>query len=189
MNDQDLNQMEHAYNNAMPVNLFKALSEFQSECPTIHKGTQGHNYSYADLPTIFEVINPLLKKHGLVFTQLLVGENIRTILVHSESGEYIESITTIPQVELRNMNLYQSNGAGYSYYRRYALSSMLGLVTDKDTDAGGTALKRLDTKTFEKYLNNCETKERLESFEKFLKDYTLTEAQNKALEVLKANIK
>ena len=43
-------------------NLFKAIADFQQECPVIHKGTKGHNYTYADLPTIFEVINPLLKK-------------------------------------------------------------------------------------------------------------------------------
>lgn len=48
-------------------NIYKALAEFQQECPVIHKGTSGFNYSYADLPAIFEIINPLLKKHGLDF--------------------------------------------------------------------------------------------------------------------------
>ena len=47
-------------------NLFKALAQFQQEVPTIHKGTQGYGYSYADLPTIFEKINPLLAKINLV---------------------------------------------------------------------------------------------------------------------------
>jgi hypothetical protein len=42
--------------------LFKALADFQQ---------QGYGYTYADLPKILEVINPLLKKHGLGFTQLL----------------------------------------------------------------------------------------------------------------------
>jgi hypothetical protein len=35
------------------------------------------------------------------------------------------------------MNEYQSFGSGITYYRRYALSAALGLVTDKDTDASG----------------------------------------------------
>ena len=39
-------------------NLFKAIADFQQEVPTIHKGTKGYGYSYADLPTIFEKINP-----------------------------------------------------------------------------------------------------------------------------------
>ena len=46
-------------------NLYKALADFQQEVPIIHKDTKGFNYTYADLPKIFEVINPLLKKHGL----------------------------------------------------------------------------------------------------------------------------
>ena len=54
--------------------IFKAISDFQKEVPVIHKGTTGYGYSYADLPTIFEKINPLLKKHGLGFTQLLNGK-------------------------------------------------------------------------------------------------------------------
>lgn len=119
-------------------NLIKALSDFQNECPIIHKDTKGHNYTYADLPQIFSVINPLLKKHKLCFTQLLQDNGIKTILFHVESGESLESFTTIPLVKLGAMNEYQSYGSGVTYFRRYALSSMLGLVTDKDTDAAST---------------------------------------------------
>lgn len=121
--------------------LFKALANFQQEVPVIHKGTQGYGYSYADLPTIFEVINPLLKKHGLGFTQLLnTKEGVTTIstnLFHVESGENIESNVEIPKVQLAKMNDYQSFGSGVTYYRRYSLSSCLGLVTDKDLDGAG----------------------------------------------------
>jgi len=119
-------------------NLFKALANFQQEVPVIHKGTQGYGYSYADLPTIFEVINPLLKKHGLGFTQLLnTKEGVTTIstnLFHVESGENIESNVEIPKVQLAKMNDYQAFGSGVTYYRRYSLSSCLGLVTDKALD-------------------------------------------------------
>lgn len=120
-----------------PKNLFKALAAFQNEVPVIHKGTKGYGYSYAGLPEIFEKINPLLKKHGLGFTQLIQGTKIETIVFHVESGESIISLTDIPQnVELKGMNAYQVLGSAITYLRRYALSSALGLVTDKDTDAG-----------------------------------------------------
>ena len=73
------------------IELYKALAAFQNEVPTIHKGTKGYGYSYADLPTIFNVINPLLSKHGLGVTQLLnsddIGDSIKTIFFHSESGQ------------------------------------------------------------------------------------------------------
>jgi hypothetical protein len=119
-------------------NLFKALANFQQEVPTIHKGTQGYGYSYANLSTIFEKINPLLKKNKLGFTQLLDGQTIRTIIFHTESGETLESSTDIPQgVQLKGMNDFQVLGSACTYIRRYAISSALGLITDKDIDAAG----------------------------------------------------
>ena len=119
-------------------NLFKALAAFQQEVPTIHKGTQGYGYTYAELSTILEKINPLLKKHGLGFTQLICGQSVKTIVFHAESGETIECATDIPQgVQLKGMNEFQVLGSAITYIRRYALSAALGLVTDKDTDAAG----------------------------------------------------
>ncbi len=118
--------------------IFKALADFQQEVPVIHKATQGYGYSYADLPAIFEKINPLLKKHGLGFTQLIQGNQIETIIFHFESGETLKSLSDIPQnVELKGMNAFQVMGSAITYFRRYSLSAALGLVTDKDTDAGG----------------------------------------------------
>jgi hypothetical protein len=128
-------------------NLFKALSDFQNEVPIIHKGTQGYGYSYSDLPTIFPVINPLLKKHGIGFTQLGQGTSLKTIIFHIESGETIESIFDIPQgVQLSKMNDFQVLGSAITYMRRYALSSALGIITDKDTDAGGQQVSKEEPK-------------------------------------------
>jgi hypothetical protein len=121
--------------------LFKSLAAFQQEVPVIHKETKGYGYSYADLPTIFDKINPLLAKHNLGFTQPIMGNCIKTIIFHTETGETIESLTEIPQIQLKGMNEYQSFGSGVSYFRRYCLSSILGLVTDKDTDAAGEQTK------------------------------------------------
>jgi hypothetical protein len=87
-------------------NLFKALAEFQQEVPVIHKATQGYGYTFADLPKIFSVINPLLKKHGLGFTQLIENENLTTILFHVESGETIESkMALLKDVRYTEVNL------------------------------------------------------------------------------------
>ena len=78
------------------------------------------------LKTIFKVINPILKRHDLGFTQLIEGTNIKTIIFHTESGESLESITEIPQgITLKGMNTFQVNGSGITYYRRYSLSSAL----------------------------------------------------------------
>ncbi len=136
--------------------LYKSLADFQQEVPVIHKGAQGFNYTYADLPSILEVVNPLLKKHGLGFTQPIMGDCIKTIIFHIESGECIDSLTEIPQnVSLKSMNDFQVLGSAITYIRRYALSSILGLVTDKDTDAGGEQIKPkliVNSKAFHKGL-------------------------------------
>ena len=126
--------------NKPTLNLFKALAAFQQEVPIIHKGSTGYGYSYAGLPQILAIITPLLKKHGLAFTQLLKESGLETIVFHVETGEKITSYVNIPaDVTLAKMNKFQVLGSGITYMRRYALSAMLGLVTDKDTDCGNTA--------------------------------------------------
>jgi hypothetical protein len=118
-------------------NLLKALSEFQNEVPTIHEETKGFNYTYSNLNSIFKVIKPLLNKHGLGFYQNLDARNLVTTIFHVESGEQIQSSSEIPNVTLKGMNDYQTLGSGITYLRRYSLSVMLGLITDKDVDACG----------------------------------------------------
>lgn len=123
--------------------LFKSLAAFQQECPVIHKGTSGYGYTYADLPAIFEVINPILKKHKLGFTQAVEGITLKTVVFHTETGESLSEAAEIPQgVSLKGMNEFQVLGSAITYMRRYQLSAMLGIVTDKDTDASGEQQKK-----------------------------------------------
>ena len=70
--------------------LFKSLALFQQECPVIIKSSQGYGYQFADLPAIFEVINPLLEKHGLGFTQPICGSKVKTILFHNSNRTFME---------------------------------------------------------------------------------------------------
>jgi hypothetical protein len=127
--------------------LFKSLAAFQQEVPVIIKNSQGYGYQFADLPAIFEVINPLMKKHGLGFTQTVNDSQLVTTIFHVESGESITGSANIPQgVQLKGMNDFQVLGSAITYMRRYHLSAMLGLVTDKDTDASGEQVKKQSTK-------------------------------------------
>jgi len=148
-------------------NLYKALASFQQEVPVILKETSGHNYKYVDLPGIDVVIKPLLKKHGISYIQPLSNIEgkpaIKTVLFHIESGESTEETHPMPEMILKKiatkktekktgditesekyvvagmeqMSLPQANGSMITYYRRYCLGSALGLITDKDNDAGG----------------------------------------------------
>jgi len=122
-------------------NYYKALAGFQQECPVLLKDTQGFQYKYVDLTKIIYSINPLMKKHGLGFTQML-GTNpdtgntcVTTTIFHIASGESNSSTVDIPLVELKGQNSLQSLGSGCTYFKRYQLSSALGIVSDEDTDA------------------------------------------------------
>lgn len=129
-------------------NLYKSLASLQQEVPVILKDTSGYGYKYADLPAIFEVINPLMAKHGLGFYQAVNGTKIKTVIFHIESAETLESDTDIPQgVQLKGMNDFQVLGSAITYIKRYALSALLGLVTDKDTDGAGEQIKSTETKS------------------------------------------
>ena len=134
--------------------VYTALSEFQQKCPIIHHGTKGFGYTYADLPTILQVINPILKECNLVLSQPLQGDKLVTILMHTASGQFIESCIEIPQgVILKGMNDFQVLGSAISYLRRYSIASILNIVTDKDNDAAGEQVKTGPTK---KTLNDQE---------------------------------
>ena len=128
------------------TNIYTALAKFQEEIKPIVQNTSGYNYKYADLGSIIETIKPILAKNGLGFVQPLDGKSVKTIIFHSESGDNIEGTVEIPQgVELKGMNAYQSLGSAITYLRRYSLASMLGLITEEDTDASGEQIIKQDS--------------------------------------------
>ena len=122
--------------------LFKSLSNFQNECPPIFEGSQAYGYKYADLPSILKVVNPILNKYNLGFTQLVIDKGIKTVLFHTETGETLEAYVEIPEADLRGQNLYQAKGSSYTYFRRYQLSAILGICSDADNDAQGQTVKK-----------------------------------------------
>ncbi len=131
--------------------IVKALQEFQQACPAIKKdstavGTK-YTYKYGSLPHVLEVIKPHMKKAGLTFTQpinFLEGQEfICTTLYHVTTGERIESLMLLPNFEFSNMNPIQSKGSVITYFRRYALMALLGIVAEEDdNDAQGEGKKK-----------------------------------------------
>jgi hypothetical protein len=121
--------------------LAAALSSFQGEVKDISKDSQGYGYKYADLSAVFEIVRPLLLKHGLSIAQPVGGSDNRieltTVLMH-KSGQFISSAISIP-VDLTNkkMNALQAAGSTITYMRRYCVCSILGLATTDDDGAAG----------------------------------------------------
>ena len=168
----------------------KAIACVQQECAVIHKGTQGYGYSYADLASIYKELLPLMKKHNLGFMQPIVGTNLKTVIFHTKDANAlpVEEIAEIPQgVELRGMNAFQVYGSAITYFRRYCLSSILGLITDKDIDAAGTPTKKpikklkLHTSKMGDVIKKLQSGE--VTMEVVEKHYDLTEAQKNTLKL------
>jgi hypothetical protein len=174
-------------------NLFKALAEFQQEVPVIFRATtagQGNfAYQYTDLPAIFKAINPLLAKNGLGFSQITEfkdgNDYLVTIVFHIESGETLETRTRLmPDVELKGQNVFQSYGSQLTYFRRYGISQILGLVTDKDTDAQGEQVKKKPTITVERFEKALQAIADGKAKKEDLSKFELTEVQQSALNLL-----
>ncbi len=120
--------------------LAKALRNFQATVVDAHKGAQGHNYRYADLGTILQLVRPLLSVNGLSVAQMPCGDvvnmGLATRLMH-DSGEWIEDTQYMGVTASRGMSEAQAAGSVITYMRRYALAAVLG-ITQIDDDASQT---------------------------------------------------
>ncbi len=114
------------------VNLSKALFAFQSKAVKVIKKADNPFFKskYADLPSILDEIHPHLVECGLVVSQFPDGEGLTTIIIHSESGEYIMANSIMHPVKSDP----QAIGSAITYHRRYAICAVLGLNVDEDDD-------------------------------------------------------
>lgn len=165
-------------------NYYKAISNFQRECPVLPKSTKGYGYNYCKLSTMIPIINPVLEKNGLGYTQPLATNPatnrnaIKTTVFHIDSGEHEFEYWDLPDVDLKGQNRYQSDGSGITYIRRYALAAHLGIVSDEDSDAHGTQTNKpkLTNVQLNQLLKGDVAKARAAA-----KNYELTEEQKEVL--------
>lgn len=117
------------------INLTKALALFHVKVGKISKDSQNPFFksSYASLPHILTEIQDPLQEAGLVISQFPDGNGLTTMLIHAESGEYMEATYEMP---VAKANDPQALGSAISYARRYAVSSILSLKIDDDDGEG-----------------------------------------------------
>lgn len=116
------------------VELAKALSLFQTKMEKIDKTASNPFFKskYASLSSILEAIQIPLAESGLVFSQHPDKGELTTILIHTESGQYMMSSYDIHPVKVDPQGI----GSAITYAKRYALCAILGLNVDEvDTDA------------------------------------------------------
>ena len=122
-------------------NLYTKLHSFQTEVGTIKKSAVNPFFKshYVDINGIIDAIKPLLEKHGLVILQPLTEVNgkpaIMTTIADIETGESMNNTMPIPE----NSDA-QKMGSAITYFRRYALQSLL-LLEAEDDDGEGTKVQ------------------------------------------------
>jgi hypothetical protein len=129
--------------------LLPALTKAQGEFTAIRKGARNNyiEYNYATLEDVLDAVRPALSKNDLAIVQS-PGEltdsgkhiHLTTRLFHA-SGQWIQSIITVPVSEQKPLSPAQSLGVAITYGRRYALMALLGVAAEgDDTDAAITPL-------------------------------------------------
>lgn len=121
----------------------KALIAFHKKCPTIkkeefNKFTKSY---YASLSDILDTVLPILAECDLNLSQFPVGDNCLVTLLSHTSGEWFRSVQAmepLPEIidkETKEKAVKPSSiGSVITYARRYGISSVLSLNTDRDTD-------------------------------------------------------
>lgn len=121
--------------------IMSSIQKVQQTAGTVSKTAKGQvgqrAYAYANLNDTWDTIKDLMQQNKLVVVQSPttgdghIGQFFSTTIYHTESGEWIQELM---QMELQRADP-QAIGAAITYYRRYMLTSMLGLIPDDDNDA------------------------------------------------------
>jgi len=123
--------------------LAAALSKAQGELEDAKKDQQAHQYRYADLAQVLQIVRPVLSRNNLSVVQaasmIESDVSITTRLMHS-SGQWIEETLQMPAIVSKAMSPAQVVGSLITYGRRYQLTAMIG-VTQEDNDATGEKVK------------------------------------------------
>ena len=113
--------------------IYKKLLEFQKLGITIKKGEKNPHFknTYANLNEVLGKVTKPLNDLGVVIIQAPTKDGLLTTLVDTETeGTELSQIQGfLPFVDMANP---QKIGSNLTYYRRYALVTMLGLEDEDD---------------------------------------------------------
>lgn len=127
------------------LNVLQKIALIQHSLPVIPKTKQAYGYMYAPLDMIFEVLNPLLKKHELsIFhstqvanDRLFLSVGVMNCIDTSDTFEILVPLDYVPgKVPM------QSAGAAITYARRYGICMIFNILSDEDTDGSHEANAR-----------------------------------------------
>lgn len=123
------------------MKIYQKLFKLQQEIGAISKDSKNPFFksSYFDINQLVDKLLPLLKQNKLLLLQPIVKNEVYAIIQDTESDGRV--VSSIPLPEIQDP---QKIGGAITYYRRYALVSLLGLQADDDD--GNTATGKTNQK-------------------------------------------
>ncbi len=147
-------------------NLYLKLAEVKREVGKVSKNSINPHFkkTYADLNALIDAVEPILLEKGLLMLQPIQNGNVTTVIIDCESSESIESSIALPALQDP-----QKLGSAITYFRRYTLQSLLGLMAEDDDANKASAPTKKPTLTTEAAMLNAELKislpQMMQSFE------------------------
>ena len=134
--------MENQLQSEQTNELVSALVKASADIKTARRDAENPFFKskYADLPCIVDACKNALLKNNLVVTQstiLLNGSTALVTTLHHTSGQWIRGYYPVTAMKPDP----QAMGSAITYARRYALSAMVGVVSEDDDD-GESAMGR-----------------------------------------------
>ncbi len=128
--------------------MYNKLLAVQMEIGSIKKDSTNPFFKskYFDINSLLAEVKPVLNKHGLVLLQGLAnlsglqGEStlaLNTTIVDAESADNITFTCPIPEAADA-----QKTGSAITYFRRYALQSLLALEAEDDDANASVPVKK-----------------------------------------------
>lgn len=137
--------MDYAFSSPEITELSKALIEVQKNLQPAIKDAENPfaKNRYATLNSVMDSCRMALLDNGILLTQYPVpveGNNLGLVtkLVHAKTGQFQASLAVIPLAKPDP----QAMGSAFTYGRRYALSAMLGIVSEEDDDSNAASLQK-----------------------------------------------
>lgn len=125
--------------------LYNKLAQIQTKLPNITKDSEANagkfSWSYVSLPVVLEYLMPLFQENSLYFnTRVEEGATLVVTITDLTTGAFVTSTMELSEEHEK----FQEIGKQITYYTRYLLLSMLGIVATEDDD--GTSSKHASAK-------------------------------------------
>lgn len=114
--------------------MYEKLLKVQMEIGSIKKDATNPFFKskYFDINTLLAQVKPVLNKHGLILVQALTSDNGKLALDTRIIDAETKGTLACPPVILPDVQDPQKAGSAITYFRRYAIQSLLALEAEDD---------------------------------------------------------